>query len=217
MSARIPHATIVNLLALTLGDERARALWTEAVRGLSIPLDDSYTRDQALLVLRALSTAPGTSGLAARIARTRVEGDVPPAAAAEHWLASTPPVGVRALRVGDPGGFGDPGVPPPRVSERADPRPVAPEPLPSFVVQTLPSTTTIAADVLALLTPSLGDEKARDAVDQYAKALKLSPHAFSADDAVVLLDAMSGATGLLGVVARFAKVRFRMRYPDRAG
>jgi hypothetical protein len=68
-------------------------------------------------------------------------------------------------------------------------------------------------DLLSFLTPSLGEEKAAEAVQQHAKTLRLNPSALSRADALALLEAMSSASGLLGVVARFAKVRFLLRYP----
>jgi hypothetical protein len=69
----------------------------------------------------------------------------------------------------------------------------------------------LAKEVLSFLSPSLGDEKARDVLGQYAKTLGISLTSLTRVEAIVLLDAMSQASGLLGVVARFAKVRFEVK------
>jgi hypothetical protein len=68
-------------------------------------------------------------------------------------------------------------------------------------------------DLQPFLAPSLGEDKARETVHQYARMLNVSPAALTRDQGIQLLDAMSQAAGLLGVVARFSKVRFLLRYP----
>jgi hypothetical protein len=68
-------------------------------------------------------------------------------------------------------------------------------------------------DLLDLLVPALGEEKAKEAVAHHAKRLGFEPEPLSRDQAIRLLDAMVTTPGLIGVVANFAKVTFLMRYP----
>lgn len=63
-------------------------------------------------------------------------------------------------------------------------------------------------DVAARLAPSLGEEKARDAVETAAKRLGLDPRRLGRDDALAVLDELAKEEGIVGVVARFAKERF---------
>lgn len=63
-------------------------------------------------------------------------------------------------------------------------------------------------DILPLLAPALGMEKARDAAEASARRLGLDLANLSRDDAVTLLDDMAKCEGIVGVVARFAKARF---------
>ena len=74
-----------------------------------------------------------------------------------------------------------------------------------------------AADVCALLAPSLGEEQAREVVAKYAAALHLPPEAFPRKDALDLLDAMAVEAGVVGVVARFAKARLLLSCQPDSG
>jgi len=67
-------------------------------------------------------------------------------------------------------------------------------------------------DLLELLVPALGEEKAREAVASHAKSLGFAPDPLTRGQAIRLLDAMVSTPGLLGVVANFAKVTFLQRY-----
>jgi hypothetical protein len=186
MRERVPHTTIVDLLALTLGDERARVTWAEALRGVAAAEATDYDGQQTAALLTALGLASGTIGLAARVAKLRLESE------------ATGPFTLESLRAA---------APPATAPQRAEPRH---EPVP-------PShgspgdQARLAKEVLSFLSPSLGDEKARDVLGQYAKTLGISLTSLTRVEAIVLLDAMSQASGLLGVVARFAKVRFEVK------
>jgi hypothetical protein len=63
-------------------------------------------------------------------------------------------------------------------------------------------------DLLALLAPALGAEKARDATEAVAARMGVDARALSREDALRVLDALTATEGIVGVVARFAKARF---------
>jgi hypothetical protein len=73
----------------------------------------------------------------------------------------------------------------------------------------------VAADLCALLAASLGEEKAREVVTKYTTLLRLPAERFPRKDALELLDAMAVESGVVGVVARFAKARLLLsRKPE---
>jgi hypothetical protein len=189
MAERVARATVVELLALTLGEEKAQTTWTEALRFAAILDSDSYPTEQALGVLQTLASTAGTTGLAARLATLRLTGGERRASIPDDFAESSSVFRRAALK-----------LPPEKgASDRPRERPTSEHPPSSGV------------DLKGLLAPSLGEEKAREAVTEYAKTLGLNSAALSRADAVALLDAMSRATGLLGVVARFAKVRVLLK------
>lgn len=63
-------------------------------------------------------------------------------------------------------------------------------------------------DLLPLLAPALGTEKARDAVTASALRQRFDPRRLSHDEALAVLDDLAHTEGIVGVVARFAKARF---------
>jgi hypothetical protein len=65
-----------------------------------------------------------------------------------------------------------------------------------------------AIDLLPLLAPALGTEKARDAVTTTAQRLRFDPKSLSREQALTVLDELAQSDGIVGVVARFAKARF---------
>ena len=65
-----------------------------------------------------------------------------------------------------------------------------------------------AVDLLPLLAPALGTEKARDAVTTTAQRLRFDPQSLTRDQALTVLDELAQSDGIVGVVARFAKARF---------
>jgi hypothetical protein len=74
-----------------------------------------------------------------------------------------------------------------------------------------PSSTKVrvaAVDLLPLLAPALGTEKARDAVTTTAQRLNFDPQSLTRDEALSVLDELARSEGIVGVVARFAKARF---------
>jgi hypothetical protein len=77
---------------------------------------------------------------------------------------------------------------------------------PSVQMEAVRAATSV--DLLPLLAPALGTDKARDATTSAAARLKLDPHALSRDHALLVLDELTKNEGIVGVVARFAKARF---------
>lgn len=65
-----------------------------------------------------------------------------------------------------------------------------------------------AVDLLPLLAPALGTEKARDAVTTTAQRMGSDPQSLSREQALAVLDDLAQSEGIVGVVARFAKARF---------
>ncbi len=183
MAQVILQAKIVGLLALSLGEERARAAWLDALRGLGISAGDTFPLRQAHAVLRSLSSAQGPVGVAARLARLRLSEETGPGAEV-------------------------PAPPSPAPAPQATPDP----PVAAPVIDPADS-----VDLLAFLAPSLGEDKAKETLAQYARSLRLDAANLSLADAFDILESMSRAEGLPGVVARFAKARLALRHRGLGG
>jgi hypothetical protein len=179
-------------LMRALGKEKGRAVWAEGCAKLGVAVAETYAREEALAVLVHLSSTPGDVGIAARFTRTRVDVDAVTGApryrtsSTDMLAAVVPPSGV------------------------ATPRP---RPDGRYASESLSSSSSQAVDLVAYLTPGFSDEEAKEAIARYAKQLRLDPSALSRTDAVSVLDIMSRAPGLVGVVASFAKVKFFLRNP----
>jgi hypothetical protein len=65
-----------------------------------------------------------------------------------------------------------------------------------------------AVDLLPLLAPALGTEKARDAVTHTAQRLRFDSQSLTREQALAVLDDLAQSDGIVGVVALFAKARF---------
>ena len=72
-----------------------------------------------------------------------------------------------------------------------------------------------AVDIVHLIAPALGVEKAREAIESAAarRGIDLS-RGLSHDAALSVLDEMTKVEGIVGVVARFAKARFLLARSD---
>lgn len=68
-------------------------------------------------------------------------------------------------------------------------------------------------DLLALLAPSVGEEKAREAIAQTAKALHLPSTALTRAHALAIMEELAKSPGLLGVAARLGMARFLLHHP----
>jgi hypothetical protein len=65
-----------------------------------------------------------------------------------------------------------------------------------------------ATDLIPLLAPAIGVEKAREAIENGCARLGLDPKSLTSENAIAVLDLLAKAEGIVGVVARFAKARY---------
>ncbi len=66
-------------------------------------------------------------------------------------------------------------------------------------------------DLVALLAPTLGEERARELVRGALASLSLSEAAFPSQDAIRVLELIGRSPGFIGSVSRFALARFTLR------
>jgi hypothetical protein len=73
----------------------------------------------------------------------------------------------------------------------------------------------LAIDLMHLIVPALGTEKARDAIEQAAARRGVDmTSGLTYNGALSVLDEMTKVEGIVGVVARFAKARFLLNPPS---
>ena|SRR5579859_895773 len=70
---------------------------------------------------------------------------------------------------------------------------------------------TTLAEVVALLAPTLGQEKSEEVVGETARSLGILGDEFTVSKALAVLDALGKWSGMVGVAARFARTRFEGR------
>ena len=70
-------------------------------------------------------------------------------------------------------------------------------------------------ELVGLLSSALGQKTAEESVLNATRALGLGRDAWSTEDALRILDALSGAPGLVGVTAHFAKSRAILVWANR--
>jgi hypothetical protein len=68
------------------------------------------------------------------------------------------------------------------------------------------------AELIALLAPAIGEEKAREAVTGAIETLGLIGGEVNREQALVVLDRIAASPGLLGISARFAKTKVHLRW-----
>jgi len=153
---------IIGLLATSLGDDAARQIVVRAAKASGI--ENPSTRDEATRLLAHIEAAGSTAGLAARLARSRLE---------------------RGLRFGGSGFSG------------------------TFASSIpAPSSKVKLSELAATFARALGDTKAEEVVQKGAAALGFAGPAVSTEQAVRLLESLVAHGGVVGTVARFAKVKF---------
>lgn len=69
-----------------------------------------------------------------------------------------------------------------------------------------------AAEVAALLSQSLGNEKAAALVGAAVEKLGLDERGISTDDALAVLEVIAAEPGVAGITARFAKSRVHLAW-----
>ena len=69
------------------------------------------------------------------------------------------------------------------------------------------------SEIINQLSESLGQEKATDAVDKTMEQLGMAASSeLDKQQTLSLLEALAASSGLVGIVARFAKVRIILRF-----
>lgn len=69
-----------------------------------------------------------------------------------------------------------------------------------------------AKEVIDLLAPSVGQERARELVETSARKLGLALETLGRDDVSAIMDDLATTGGVVGVVARFAKARALLKF-----
>jgi hypothetical protein len=97
-------------------------------------------------------------------------------------------------------------LPPPSVppSSQPSPPPQSPSPKDARVRR---------EELVALLSPALGDAKSEEAISAYAPKVGSTGTDFTRAQAAKMLELMSASDGILGVVASFARARFLLKFP----
>jgi hypothetical protein len=178
------RSQLVGLLAPTLGLEKSEEVVTAAVRRLRLGVSDELTVAQALAILDDLTQTPGIVGVVARFVKARGELED----LTELVPSSVPPSSPAAMTAMTPGG----GV---AVFRATDQIKVSKD------------------ELVALLSPALGEEKSGEAIAAYAPKVGALGTEFTRAQAAKMLELMSAADGILGVVASFARARFILKYP----
>jgi hypothetical protein len=177
VSARIPLLELVALLAPTLGQEKSHDVVEEAARVLGAA--DPVEPAVAVQLLEALGKESGMVGVAARFARQRFESR--PAAAENAEVFEEPPAS------------SNPSLGPRRIG---GPRHAS-----------MPKRTVERHSLVALLAPTLGQEKAEEVVLGSLRLLGLPEDSLDQRQALAMLEQLAAVPGLVGVTARFAKAR----------
>ncbi len=181
----LTRGQLVGLLAPTLGHARSEAFVASAAKALGFPLGEEVRVDHALAILDHLGHAEGLVGVAARFVRVRGELDA--------LIGASP------------------------ASQRRDAPAALPSMTPGSGVHSarMPRQARVSFEEIALfVAPALGDAAARESVARHAAQLGVYGTDASRAEASQILDSMSSADGILGVVASFAKARFILKYPQ---
>ncbi len=184
-------AAIAALLAPHLGGERSVEVVEQTARQLQLAgrlLDVA----EATRILSTLAASPGIAGFSARFALGRMfQPAPPPRAAREPAPSTTPTPGVlRAV----------PAKTPPPGTMRTVPVPAARPTGAAFDAERL----------AALFENAVGAEKAKTTVLEALERLALPTKGLTADQALLVLDTIAIFPGIIGVTARFARVRIML-------
>jgi hypothetical protein len=183
----IKRSQLVGLLAPALGHEKSDAHVVAAARELGITLGHEVRVEHVLLILDRLGAADGFVGVAARFVRARGELE---------GMIGAPPSSLH-----------------PRTLAPTTPTAGVPS-----IGRAPPTASRLSLEEIAMfVAPALGDALARDSVGKHAVALGFHGLDVSRSDAAQVLEAMSQAPGMIGVVATFAKARFLLKYPQTSG
>jgi hypothetical protein len=178
---------VAALLASTLGWEKSEELVGTVATKLG--LDPArLDPDQAIEILDMLSRQQGIVGVTARFARSRCDS----LKRASQSPPKTPPPRRGA---GDAARSGSIPAPPPEV------------PSSQVVSKRLP-----ISELVALLAPTIGQEKSAEAITAAARASGITEDRLTQEQALGLFEVLASHDGLVGVTARFAKARLVLRF-----
>ncbi len=173
---------LAKLLAGSLGESEAREAVEREAAALGV--GENLTNREGVTLLRRLEAQKGPAGLAARLTLIRL--------ARLNGGRSTPVPGSAPPRA--------PALPVPPA-----PPPVAPAPAPAAA--TIPS-----SELTQLFAKSLGEEAAESLVTSAKASEHITGKLLTKAEAVMVLDHLEQRGGVAGAVARFAKVRFLLRF-----
>jgi hypothetical protein len=175
---------IASLLAPTLGWEKSEELVGAAARHLGLP-GSGFDRYETAQILELLSQQPGIVGVAARFAHMNID--------ARRRAAA------RAIQPA-----------PPRDERRpaTDGAPVVPGPPSSRVVaRRIP-----LSELVTLLAPTVGQEKSEETIATAARLKRITDESVTREQALAIFELLTETPGIIGVSARFAKVRMMLRF-----
>jgi hypothetical protein len=180
------------MLVPTLGQEKAAEVLGAATRKLSLS-SRHLDVEQVSAVLALLTQTGGLVGVAARLVQARIGGCSPPSASPTSKEI--------------PGGASGAGAAPPSaVGPRSGPAPGT-----SRSGSAGGASSLAKGDLVALLSPSMGDEKASEVVSQGLRRAGVSGDTFPRERALLVLEELAKTPGLVGVTARFAKAKLLLR------
>lgn len=216
VSSVISAAQIADLLASTLGAEKALEVVDAAVNRLGLgAVSGDLSLDQSLSILDDLSRAPGMVGITARFARTRL--DAPRSAS---FLKSASPRRERmpsysSLEGAASGRDRTPGSGP--VSSRPANLDSGPISVRAPSSQDAPSSavkggTVTAEEIAALLTSAMGAQQSQEVVRTAILDLGLPDGRLDKQQAMAVLDFLAQSPGVVGLCARFGKARLILRF-----
>jgi hypothetical protein len=183
---------IIALLAPSIGEQTARAVVTREAAALG--LGSQLTENESTRLLRQIEMLSGPAGLAARLALVRAR------------RAKTQSVTMPALPMSRPTQAAREQVAP-AVQVTASTASSPDEPPASHGREAVP-----VADLAGLFAKSLGETVAEALVKKAMARTGLVGRTIARRDAALVLDQIEAEGGVPGAVARFAKVRFLLKY-----
>jgi hypothetical protein len=181
----ISSARVTEMLAPTLGWEKSMDVVGEAVARLELPAE-AMSREQTIQLLGELGRTEGMVGIAARFARSRLDG--PRAAPPVCMVEASPPPSVRGREA----------------------RAVTVDAPPS--TRRAAEVTVTAEEIASLLAGAMGAEKALEIVLGAVRRLGIAPERIDRLHAMALLDLLAREPGIVGLAARFTKARLILRF-----
>jgi hypothetical protein len=219
-SRAFPFERVVDLIAPTLGREKSEEVVGSAAKFLGYSRV-MLTFEHCLAILLVVGSQPGIVGVSARFARSRLlttekrVSSKPPARVIRAPAAPSPsPTAAQPAAAKPPAVAPAPTVQPPAVAP-----PAVQASLPQSPALQPPAPTARAsgprilplAEVLDLLSHTLGSEKSREVIRSAMVELGMPEVALDISQVKALLEVTAKAEGLVGIASRFAKARLILR------